>query len=47
MKKEEITTPSVTNSLPYDRSLCRDLRRELWTGCLRTSDLLQPLRMFH
>ena len=30
MKKAEITTPSATNSLPYDRSPCRDPRRELW-----------------
>lgn len=30
MKKAEITTPSATNSLLYDRSPSRDLRRELW-----------------
>lgn len=30
MKKAEITTPSATNSLPYDGSPSRDLRRELW-----------------
>ena len=35
MKKAEITTPSATNLLPYDRSLCR-YRRALWTGFLWT-----------